>query len=133
MKNKSRIKGILAIVFALFMFSSVATKAQCSKISNNTRCSYKVIVTIFEKDPQTGFCTVQCGNQQVGVVPPFNGFPIFCGTCATCNIQVQIVAINGAPVAPITIDWFTGPQPIPAPCAGAMIKWDPLSPAFIIN
>jgi len=132
---KTKIKGVLAIVFALFMFSSLATKAQmpCPKIVNPTHCTFRVIVTEYVKNPQTGACDIRCSSNTINV-PPGSSIPFPC-TCTqpVCNRSIQVVAINGVPVTPpVTVDYFSGPQPLPANTCGATgVKYDTAMTSFV--
>jgi len=131
---KTKIKGVLAIVFALFMFSSVVTKAQqpCPKVVNQTRCTFKVIFREYTKNPQTGACDVLCSTSS-NVVPAGASIPFPC-SCPACKRSMEIVAINGVPIMPtVTIDSSTANvQPLPAnPCGATGVKYDPSIPAFI--
>jgi len=135
---KTKIKGLLAIVFALFMFSSVATKAQqpCPKITNNTNCTFKAIFREYIKNPQTGLCDLLCSSSS-NIIPAGNTILFPC-TCPrpVCLRSIEIVDINGMPIMPtVTID-SSGPnvQPLPAnPCGASVIKYDPSIPGFVIN
>jgi len=130
---KTKIKGVLAILFALFMFSSIDSKAQCAKINNTTRCSFKVVVTVYQRNQVTGICNVVC-NSFSNTVPPGGSIPVNCACSNVCNISVQVVAINGVSIAPVTIDYQNGPQPLPGnPCGATVIRFDPSVPAFIFQ
>ena len=116
---KTKIKGFLAIVFALFMFSSMTTKAQCGKIANQTHYDFKLKVVMYTKT-DTG-CDLVC-NSFGAALPPGASIPIPCGNCQKiCNIEVYIIAINGVATSPIPMaDYYNGYQPLPANRCGAV-------------
>jgi len=132
---KTKIKGVLAIVFALFMFSSIATKAQqpCPKVINQTNCTFKVIFREYIKNPQTGACNLICSTSS-NVIPPGASIPFPC-TCPqpVCNRSMEIVDINGMPIMPtVTIDYNLPDQHLPAnPCGASGVRYDASIPAFI--
>jgi len=132
MKSQTKINRLLAIAFALFMFGSVATKAQCSKIVNNTNCSFKIEVNLYDKTVEG--CNHVC-HTIIAILPANSSFPILCGGCTTvCNIAVSIVTINGVSLfPPVTADYFNGAQALPPNgCGAAGIKYNPAMPVFEI-
>jgi hypothetical protein len=133
---KTKIKGLLAILFALFIFSSVTTKAQqpCPKVANNTHCTFKVIYREYIKNPQTGACDVLCTTSS-NIIPAGASIPFPC-TCVrpVCKRSIEIVGINGVPIMPTVIIDSSAPNTQPLPpnqCGATGVKFDPSSPAFI--
>jgi hypothetical protein len=143
---KTKIKGLLAILLGLFMFSSVfssvpnsvETKApQCPKIENRTHCDVKLVVTFYKRDPQTGMCTTNpCSAPISIVIPPGGSVPATPPAGCDCScISITVVSIGGMSIVPpVTVNNFgNGFQPLPAnPCGATGVMYDATIPAFII-
>jgi len=132
---KTKINGLIAIVFALFMFSTMTTKAQCAKVINNSLCSVDVSGRIYDTDLTTGLCTVGC-NSFSGNVPPGGSYVIPCGGCSSfCNIVLNVDAVNGAAlIIPVGADFNSGPQPFPPlSCGATTLSYDAAGTFFEIN
>ena len=134
---KTKIKGLLAILIGLFMFSSLASKAAppCPKIENRTQCVVKLTVSFFKKDADGNCTTFICST--IGItVGPFSSVPVTPPAGCDCAcVSITVVGLNGMPVAPTTVDNFGsgGPVPLPAnPCGAGKLQYDGSIPAFQI-
>lgn len=116
--KKTKLTGLLGLIFFIFAFSPAITKAQCPQIGNQLFCAVRVQVDVYSYNAQ-GVCnTTPCSTYQA-FIPAGALVPVICGACNVCNVRVTVTNIGGVNVGGVAADFSTTSPGNPIPLSPA--------------